>query len=159
MFTPEQTDRIKEVQAILLFPLDQPYQFLSTSMLDWNYTAFQTALTISWLIKGRREGQLMEHTEALASISDQLDFHEHATDNLNVIENHLSSLGLDDYKGVSLPNDWPPYDEDNLLDPDSISQQVSDLASTLGNAKPDDMLESFNEAPQTRSPWRSRPGR
>jgi hypothetical protein len=159
MFTPEQTERIKEVQAILLFPLDQPYQFLSTSMLDWNYTAFQTALTISWLIKGRREGQWVENTEALASISDQLDFDEHAAEDLSVIENYLSSLGLDDYRDVSLPNDWPSYDEDNAFDPYSISQKVSDLASTLINAKPEDTLESLNKVPRPRSPWSSTPGR
>lgn len=159
MFTPEQTERIKEVQAILLFPLDKPYQFLSTSMLDWNYTAFQTALTISWLIKGRREGQWVENTEALASISDQLDFGEHAAEDLSVIENYLSSLGLDDYRDVSLPNDWPSYDENNAFDPDSISQQVSDLASTLINSKPEDTLENLNEVPRPRSPWSSTPGR
>lgn len=69
IFTIAQKRHIKNVQSILGFPLNRPYQHLSAQMQDWHYTEFQTALTIAWLITGQGRNATSATTASLKAIT------------------------------------------------------------------------------------------
>ncbi|AVJ32439.1 hypothetical protein CLM74_06430 [Stenotrophomonas sp. MYb57] len=140
MFTPEQTERIDEVQSILHFPLDRPYQLRSTKMLVWNYTAFQTALTISWLITGRSGEGTAEVAETLTFISGQLSLGKSDEEAPLLAEGDLASLGLRDYETLIASADWLPLESARQMNPSLISEAFSQFATVLHRSWLDDEL-------------------
>lgn len=135
MFTIAQKQHIRNVQSILGFPLNRPYQHLSAQMQDWHYTEFQTALTIAWLITGQGRNATSATTASLKAISDRLHESDKAVVDGKAIASNLDLLGLDNYKTFTTPENWSPLNSSNTADPLFISRAFSELAKSLHDDK------------------------
>ncbi|MBV6690057.1 hypothetical protein VDG03_19405 [Xanthomonas campestris pv. raphani] len=135
MFTIAQTQHIENVQSILGFPLNRPYQHLSAQMQDWHYTEFQTALTVAWLITGRGRDDASETAASLRAISDRLNQSEEFLFDQQKIFGELELLSLDHYHSLMTPTEWQPL---GIKDGGSSlpnSKAFSQLAQTLHDAE------------------------
>jgi len=143
MFTIAQKQHIRNVQSILGFPLNRPYQHLSAQMQDWHYTEFQTALTIAWLITGQGRNATSATTASLKAISERLQESDKALVDEEAIASNLELLGLDNYNTFTTPENWLPLNSSNTADPLFISKAFSKLAQQLH----DDMAKHALDKP------------
>ncbi|MCO7496879.1 hypothetical protein [Stenotrophomonas maltophilia] len=131
IFTIAQKRHIKNVQSILGFPLNRPYQHLSAQMQDWHYTEFQTALTIAWLITGQGRNATSATTASLKAISDRVDKSENYLTGRKEIFTALDLLGLDHYQKFSPPTDWAPLESTSGGGPLNNSAAFAQLSQKL----------------------------
>ncbi|PPT97579.1 hypothetical protein XaraCFBP7407_06080 [Xanthomonas arboricola pv. arracaciae] len=98
MITPEQKEHIDEVQAILSITLVPSYQSLAICMLRWRYSAFQTALTIAWLLSQNRSGATSQRAASLTEVRRTLKGADSEGPMNKLLEQKILALSLDAYK-------------------------------------------------------------
>ncbi|AAY49468.1 hypothetical protein [Xanthomonas campestris] len=154
MFTPIQTKRIEDVQAVLFFPLDLPQQFLTVSMHTWNYSTFQTALVISWIISQDHPDQSAEAKADLASLSKTMKTTPFNPIDLERLDSILDSLDLHRYEDLSVPVNWPPSDcNESNTTPVQFAHALSQFAEHLVEIKLNTDDKQLDSQPTARSPW------
>lgn len=106
MTTPEQKERVDEVQAILSITLAPPYRALAICMHRWRYSAFQTALTIAWLLSQNRSGATSQREAHLTEVRRTLKGADREGPINKLLEQRILELSLDAYEHHPSIADW-----------------------------------------------------